>query len=136
MIALDTNVLVRVLTQDDVAQADRAAEVMRSADLFICKTVLLELESVLRFAYRFDRSAIHVALTRLLGLPNLQVEDENVVADALREYQAGMDFADALHLFSSESNALEFATFDQALARKAEVTSATIRVQLLEVRAP
>lgn len=47
-----------------------------------------------------------------------------------------MDFADALHLFSRESNALEFATFDQALARKAEDASATIRVHLLEMRDP
>lgn len=135
MIALDTNVLVRVLTQDDVAQANLAAQVMSSGDLFICKTVLLELEWVLRFAYRFDRSAIHSALARLLGLPNLQVEDEIVVADALRGYEAGMDFADALHLYSSERGALEFATFDQMLAKKAGEASVGIRVRLLDERA-
>ncbi len=44
MIALDTNTLVRVLTRDNPAQAVQAADLMRSSDLFVAKTVLLELE--------------------------------------------------------------------------------------------
>lgn len=79
-----TNILVRVLTRDDPVQAELAAELMKSGDLFICKTVLLELEWVLRFAYSFDRPAIRGAIVRLLGLPELQVEDGGTVADALR----------------------------------------------------
>jgi predicted nucleic-acid-binding protein len=46
MIALDSSVFVRVLTRDDPAQADLAVDLMKSGDLFICKTVLLELEWV------------------------------------------------------------------------------------------
>ena len=132
MIALDTNILVRVLTRDDPAQADLAADLMKSGDLFICKTVLLELEWVLRFAYSFDRPAIHGAIVRLLGLPELQVEDGDTVADALRGYEAGMDFADALHLFSCVPTVTEFATFDQALAKKAAGLEDTMRVRLIE----
>jgi predicted nucleic-acid-binding protein len=107
---------------------------MKSSDLFICKTVLLELEWVLRFAYSFDRTAIHGAIVRLLGLPELQVEDGDTVADALRGYEAGMDFADALHLFSCAPIVTEFATFDQALARKASGSEVGARVHLLEAR--
>jgi predicted nucleic-acid-binding protein len=84
MIALDTNILIRVLTRDDPAQADLAVHLMKSGDLFICKTVLLELERVLRFADSFDRPAIHGAVVRLLGIPELQVEDADSVAAALR----------------------------------------------------
>lgn len=134
MIALDTNILVRVLTRDDPAQAALAADLMRSGDLFVCKTVLLELEWVLRFAYGFDRAAIHDAVVRLLGLATLQVEDENAVAEALRAYEAGMDFADALHLSSSALTVTEFATFDQGLAKKAPQGEGAVRIRLLEAR--
>lgn len=134
MIALDTNVLVRVLTRDDPVQADLAADLMKSGDLFICKTVLLELEWVLRFAYGFDRAAIHGAIVRLLGLPALQVEDANTIADALRGYEAGMDFADALHLFSCVPTVTAFATFDQALAKKATGVEGGTRVHLVDAR--
>lgn len=134
MIALDTNVLVRVLTRDDPAQAAMAADLMRSGDLFVCKTVLLELEWVLRFAYGFDRVAIHGAIVRLLGFATLQVEDERAVAEALRGYEAGMDFADALHLSSSAPTVTEFATFDQGLAKKAPQDAAAVCVRLLDAR--
>ena len=132
MIALDTNILVRVLTRDDPAQADLAVDLMKSGDLFVCKTVLLELERVLRFAYGFDRAAIHGAIVRLLGLPELQVEDGDTVADALRGYEAGMDFADALHLLSCAPTVTEFATFDRALAKKAPSVEGATRVALLD----
>lgn len=131
MIALDTNVLVRVLTRDDPDQAALAAEVMKSADLFVCKTVLLELEWVLRFAYQFDRPAIADALRHLLGLPRLRVEDEAAVVSGLEGYEAGLDFADALHLSSSGTAVTEFATFDRALARKAASKEIGPRVNLL-----
>ena len=134
MIALDTNILVRVLTRDDPAQADLAAELMKSSDLFICKTVLLELEWVLRFAYSFDRAAIHGAIVRLLGLPELQVEDGDMIADILRAYEAGMDFADAIHLHSCVPTVTEFATFDQALAKKAAGIEGSTRVHLVEAQ--
>ena len=94
--------------------------------------MLLELEWVLRFAYGFDRAAIHAAIVRLLGLPELQVENGDTVADALRGYESGMDFADALHLFSCAPTVTEFVTLDRALARKAAAVEGTTRVHLIE----
>jgi predicted nucleic-acid-binding protein len=131
VIALDTNILARVLTRDDPGQAELAADILRSPDLFLCKTVLLELEWVLRFAYGFDRPAIHGALVRLLGLPTLRVEDEPAVALALRGYDAGVDFADALHLASSAPGVTEFATFDRDLAKTAQGIEGAARIRLL-----
>jgi predicted nucleic-acid-binding protein len=131
VIALDTNVLVRVLTRDDPAQAAQAAEVMKSGALFIAKTVLLELEWVLRYAYGFDRQAILGAFQHLLSLPGLQVEQEPSVAAALRGYEAGLDFADALHLASCSPSVTAFATFDQGLAKRATVFAATTPVRLV-----
>ena len=69
MISVDTNVLVRLLTNDDPAQARRAARIMEKEDIFIPKTVLLETEWVLRHAYKIERSNILTAFRTLLGLP-------------------------------------------------------------------
>jgi predicted nucleic-acid-binding protein len=44
MIAVDTNLLVRILTNDDPNQARRAVKILKSDDIFISKTVLLETE--------------------------------------------------------------------------------------------
>ena len=120
MIAVDTNVLVRVITNDDPAQASRAAKLLARPDrVFVPKTVVLELEWVLRGAYGIDRQGIAAAILRLQDLSNVEIEDDSVVALALTRYEAGMDFADALHLASAGPN-LDFATFDATLRKKAQ----------------
>ena len=118
MIGLDTNVVVRALTQDDPRQAKKAAAVLSADALSITKTVLLEVEWVLRGAYCFDRETINEGLRRLVGLEALVVEDRPAVLQALAWHEAGMDYADALHL-ASRSAAGSFATFDRAFARVA-----------------
>jgi predicted nucleic-acid-binding protein len=119
MTALDTNVLIRILTRDDTAQSQRATVFIRGQDrVFILKTVLLEVEWVLRSSYRFGREAILLGLRSLLGTANFQIEDENAVLQALDWFENGMDFADALHLASAGRD-IEFATFDTSLRRTA-----------------
>ncbi len=117
-VALDTNLIVRILTNDDPEQATIAAKLLQSDRAFIPKTVLLEVEWVLRFTYKLDRGAIDTAFRHLFGLPNLFVEDEAAVKQAISWYAEGLDFADALHLASS-SIADRFATFDLALQKRA-----------------
>lgn len=127
MIAIDTNVLVRLLTNDDPAQAKRAMKRMRSDTVWISRTVLLETEWVLRHAYGLSASAIGKALSMTLGAASVDVEDRSVVLRALSWHSAGMDFADALHLASSNS-AGSFVSFDRALARTAKRLGATPEV--------
>lgn len=119
MISLDTNVLVRVVTRDDPTQLPIALELMRRNRLFVTKTVLLELEWVLRYTYELSHSAVLSALRTILGYPRLQVEDRADVLIALEGFAEGMDFADALHVATS-SHCQAFATFDRPLARKAK----------------
>lgn len=119
MIALDTNVIVRVVTADDPEQLALALEVLQTGDLWVCKTVLLETEWVLRYTYKLPQVTILEALRRLLGLRDLQVEDRGAVLQALSLFEEKMDFADALHLASS-SRAESFATFDRTLAGRAK----------------
>lgn len=122
MIAVDTNLLVRLLTNDDPGQARRAAEIMESDDIFIPKTVMLETEWVLRHAYGIEKVNIIKGFQRLLGLRNVNVEDPDNVIQAISWYESGLDFADALHLASSK-RAEKFATFDNALEKKARQVS-------------
>lgn len=119
MIALDTNVVVRFVTNDEPKQASRARKVIETDDVLIPASVLLESEWVLRAAYGFDADAIRKAFQGLMGLPTVHVESSERVAMALGWYEAGLDFADALHLASS-SGADQFATFDEKLLRRAK----------------
>ncbi len=118
MTALDTNVLVRIITNDDRAQAARAATFLRDQErVFIPKTVLLELEWVLRSAYRIEPSAVVSALHDIMSVSNVEIEDEAVVTQAIEWYEKRMDFADALHV-ASAGRERKFATFDNRLRRK------------------
>lgn len=126
MIAVDTNVLVRLLTNDDPEQARRAARIIQSSQILIPKTVMLETEWVLRYAYGIDRKQIRRGFQNLMGLPNVKTEDSRSLTLAISWYGLGIDFADALHLASS-GEAKEFATFDKSLAQKAtQLKAATV----------
>ena len=118
MVAVDTNVLVRLVTNDNAAQAARAAAIFRAGPVFIPKSVLLEAEWVLRFSYKLRTAAILRALRAVLGLENVAVEDPVTVVAALRFLESGLDFADALHVVSS-SKAERFVTFDSRLVKRA-----------------
>jgi predicted nucleic-acid-binding protein len=119
MVAVDTNLVVRLLTNDEPKQAKRAAEIFRSGQIFISKTVLLETEWVLRYSYELDRASIDRSLRNVLGLPNVFVESEEQVSQALGWFSTGFDFADALHVASS-SGAFGFVTFDERLVKRAK----------------
>ena len=119
MIAVDTNLLVRILTNDDPIQARRALKILKNDEIFIPKTVLLETEWVLRHAYEIGRSNIIIGFQKLLGLPNVNVEDPDSIYQAISWYENKFDFADALHLASSR-RCISFATFDSFFIKKAQ----------------
>ena len=105
-VALDTNVLVRLLVNDDPVQAQQAAALIdSSAAWFVPITVVLELEWVLHGAYKLRREAVIAAFEGLLAVRHLQLEQEHLVMQALDVHRQGMDFADALHLVRSARSA-------------------------------
>jgi predicted nucleic-acid-binding protein len=96
MIAVDTNVLVRIVTNDDQHQTARALNLLvKQNRIFVPKTVLLEFEWVLRTAYRLTVAVILGALPGFMDIANWDFEDEAAVRNALYWYEQGMDFADA-----------------------------------------
>ncbi|MBV9863467.1 MAG: type II toxin-antitoxin system VapC family toxin [Alphaproteobacteria bacterium] len=115
MLAVDTNIIVRFLTRDDEEQFARAAVLIRDEEVYLCATVLLETEWVLRSVYRFAPSRIEKALRAFLGLPRVTVEDPATIALAMEWTTAGIDFADALHLARTR-HCEAFVSFDRQLA--------------------
>jgi predicted nucleic-acid-binding protein len=119
MTSVDTNVIVRLVTNDDVAQARRALALFDSEEVYVPKTVLLEVEWVLRSAYGLDRGVIRAALEGLVGLATVHTEDPPAVSLALHWYGEGIDLADGLHIASTPEST-PFATFDRTLVRRAK----------------
>lgn len=102
MIGLDTNVLVRYITQDDPAQAARATRLIESelSDTnpgFVGVVVLAETAWVLQRLYRVTRAEFHDAVGDLLAIRQLVVENRAAVARAhAMSAVANIEFADAL----------------------------------------
>lgn len=118
MLAIDTNIIVRYLTDDHPEQAPRARAIVDGAPVFVPVTVMLETEWVLRSAYGYDRTDVVQALRAFGGLPGVSIEDAEKVALALDLAARGMDFADALHLGRS-GHCDGFVTFDRRLTKAA-----------------
>jgi len=116
MIAVDTNVVIRLLVNDDEQQGAKARSLFDSDDVWIGSTVLLEAAWVLESVYGLPGAEIAESLSRLLGLPNVRVENPGAVASALAAARQGIELADALHLCRAPED-VEFATFDRALAK-------------------
>lgn len=119
MVAVDTNIIVRLLTQDNEQQYSKSLELFQEQNVFISDTVILETEWVLRFAYQFKPTEICKALRNLFGLPNVQLTNASLMANALQWHENGMDFADALHLAHSQ-NCSAMYTFDDKFVKKAK----------------
>lgn len=119
-IALDTNVLVRCVVADDPRQTPLAVTLLQHPEgVFLARSVLLETEWVLRAAYRLKRAAIHRSLLGLCGLPGVRVEQADQVVQALDDFAAGLDFADAMHLATAQAAGHTLHTFDARCARAA-----------------
>jgi len=119
MIGIDTNILVRFLTQDDEIQYQQALHLFHTQDIFICDTVWLESEWVLRYTYGFKATEIGNAFLKTLGLPNVQVSDTQIIAQAIQLRVLGFDFADALHWLNNQ-HCKTLMTFDHKFAKKAK----------------
>lgn len=125
MIGLDTNVLARYFVEEEyadaVTEAQRLAarELIESGqDLFLPKTVALELEWVLRGYYGFAAEQVLELFEQLLQHPCLLVEDRPGLEQALTGLRSGLDFADALHHASCRDCGAIASFDDRGFARR------------------
>lgn len=126
MIGLDTNVIVRFLTQDDEAQSARATRVFsrltQEAPGFVSLVVLVELSWVLTRAYRTTRDGLAETIEGLLRSAEIRIENAEAAWRALGVFQhsRAVDFADALIAeIAALAGATETVTFDRRAADEA-----------------
>jgi predicted nucleic-acid-binding protein len=125
MAALDTNILVRWLTNDDVKQCVIVARlfddaISKGVRLFVPVTVMLELEWVLRAKYHYDRQSVMTALNALLDVTELEFQTEPALEQALWLFKqtGARDFADCLHIaLVSQAGQGPLLTFDDRASK-------------------
>ena len=86
--------------------------------MFVCATVLLETEWVLRSVHGYDGAEVAAALRAFAGLSHVTLEDAGLARQALEWMKPGLHFADALHL-AKAVGCEAFLTFDRRFARAA-----------------
>jgi len=127
-IALDTNVLVRFLAQDDVEQFEIARDIINSCSAkrpaFICLRVLVKLVWVLEHSYRYSQIKLRPAVMGLVSAAGLQVEAPQYVAEILPLYQnKGFGFSDLMiRQATIRIGGYDLQTFDRKAAKLAGVT--------------
>lgn len=124
MPALDTDVLVCYIVQDDSAQAATARRLIRQCvsrqqTLFVPVTVTLELEWVLRSNYGHGKADVIRVLSELFSAAELSFESDQALEVALELYRSSAaDFADSLHIaLAARAGEPPLWTFDKAAAK-------------------
>lgn len=118
MIAVDTNVLLRLLTGDDERQAAIVLAMLETTILFVPLTVTMETEWVLRTHYRWSRTRVVDAVRQAMRLDGIVFAEPGGVDWALGGYLLGSDFDDLIHVVAA-GEVEAFATFDRNVARYA-----------------
>jgi predicted nucleic-acid-binding protein len=123
MIAIDTNLLARLVLADDQAQAKIASDLIDRNACYVPVTVFIELAWILWGVFKPDpdrRQIVARTLTGILSVENLHFQDEGRIHNALRLFsQEGLGIADALHHALSDGCQL-LVTFDAAFSKKAQ----------------
>ena len=132
--ALDTNIVVRLFVDDGSKEVPVARAVFEREVVEISLGVILECEWVLRSVYKFKPPAICEALTALLSLDNVIVPSAEVVIAAIEAHSLGVEFPDAMHLFSIEK-ADELLTFDDDFEKRAKRLVDNIPVRIPQLTA-
>jgi predicted nucleic-acid-binding protein len=116
---IDTNVLVRILLDDDAHQAERArAYVVKNAPCWLNRIVLCETVWVLERFNGFSRTRIALALRQILDTNQFEIEDVGAMQSGVAALEEGFDFADAMIAATNRSNGCDAtATFDRKAAR-------------------
>lgn len=117
-IAPDTNILVRILTNDDPAQAEIGRRCLAEADAIMLSTpALCEAAWVLKRFFGASRDEIGVAIRALVGAHNA-VFDTTAVTAGLNILDAGGDFADGVIAASGVAMGADaFVSFDKKAVR-------------------
>jgi predicted nucleic-acid-binding protein len=123
-LALDTNVLVRLLTRDDDVQCAAAEWLVNTAvshgeRVMVSTGVLLETEWVLRSRYNLVPEKIRLAFNAILETDEIMVQELSILEESLKIWRehSGADFADCVHVATAVQSNRILATFDKNAAK-------------------
>jgi predicted nucleic-acid-binding protein len=119
--AVDTNILVRLVTRDDARQV-AAAEEFVGRGAWVSHLVLAEATWVLTAVYERDHADIATAVDMLLNHEHLTLQDPDAVAAAVEDFRGrpALGFSDCLVLaIARKAGHLPLGTFDRTLAKLA-----------------
>jgi len=119
MRAVDTNVLVRLVTRDDAKQASSADQFVAGGG-WISQLVLMELVWVLESVYARTSAQISLTVEMLLNHESLVVQDPDSVLAAVQQFRTKppISFSDCLILEAArKAGHLPLGTFDRRLAK-------------------
>jgi predicted nucleic-acid-binding protein len=114
LIGIDTNVVIRLIVEDDIQQVSVIRQHMAVNEFFISLTVLLETEWVLRSRYAYSRAQIVMAFVGLFDLERTHIECSEWFLWMVEQYEQGLDFGDMIHIVAVR-NTSGFITFDQKI---------------------
>lgn len=129
MIGIDTNILIRYLTQDDKVQASLAGQIIdkyasQPQSIFINNIVICEIVWVLARGYKYKKEQITSVFRQILSTSEFAFEKQSILWEALEEYeQKNLDFSDALiaklnqsydcnHTFTFDNSASQSSGFE------------------------
>ena len=124
MNAIDTNILIRYLTQDDIKQGEAAKELIENGEpVFLTHIVFIESVWVLSASYGLDKQTIAKTLHELTNSGFFILEKSQIVNKTLQDYQNGFDFADMLIGYCSENKGCNTTyTFDKKAGKHLSFT--------------
>ncbi len=129
MIAVDTNLIVRLVVMDDHNQLNIVRQIFDSQPVFLPAIALLETVWVLTRVYGYSRDLVIASLDAVLAFGSVTLENEVQTRWAIDRYSCGADLADMLLLVASREQSA-FATFDSRITRRAGAQT-PVPIQLL-----
>jgi predicted nucleic acid-binding protein len=133
MTAIDTNLVIRLLLDDDPAQSAAARALLRDGGVILPPTVILETLWVLRSCYGATGDALAATVGLLARLPAVTIGTPEQCAEFFRLWRGGLDPEDAVHLaFAGDVDA--FVTSDRALVKRAKKLGSATPVALASSR--
>ncbi|OQW78342.1 MAG: hypothetical protein BVN33_00335 [Proteobacteria bacterium ST_bin13] len=118
MKAIDTNVVLRIIANDDPVQSPIAVALVEHQCVFVSLSVAMEVEWVLRSAYRWPSAAISNAMTAFAALDNVRMEEAERLGWAIERFRQGADLADMVHIIAARDMD-GFISFERKLAEEA-----------------
>lgn len=119
--AIDTNIIIRVLTGDDIEQSPIAKKLISEIEdkLYVFSIIVTECVYVLKNHYGYSRESISHALLSLFSVDDIEFEDSHIVYGALHDYaDKNVDFADALIAWKSKTSNMPVITWNKKHFKK------------------